>query len=114
MVKESAAIVDDRLLAAWQRMLPEQLAPGDGVSVNKDGADPHSLLVTIDVAGRTGYSFDFKCTYLDERELRVELLDVERDGHHVDERNEQMQQLIEDEVRHIHECAQALHAITKG
>lgn len=112
--RESAAIVDDRLLAAWQNTLPEQLEPGDGSAVQEDGADPHSLRVTIDVSGRTGYSFDFKCTYLDERELRVELVDVQKDGHHVDERNDHIQQLIEDEVRHIHECAQALHALTKA
>lgn len=114
MLKERAAIVDDRLLVAWRNTLPEQLGPGDGASVDKDGADPHSLRVTIELAGRTGYSFDFKCTYLDERELRVELVDVERDGQHVDERNDALQELIEEEVRHIHECAQALHAITNG
>lgn len=114
MSRETAAEVDNRLLAAWQRTLPDIVGPGSGVTVQKEDGDPHSFRVTIDVAGRTGYSFDFKCTYLDERELRVELIDAEKDGRHIDERTEHVQTLIEQEVRHIHECAQALAVLTNA
>jgi hypothetical protein len=112
MGKETAATVDDRLLKAWQKTLPDIVEPGSGVSVRKDDGDPHALRVTVEAAGRTGYSFDFKCTYLDEREVRVELIDAEKDGRHLDERNEHVQNLIEWQVRHIHECAQALAVLT--
>lgn len=114
MSREKAAVVDDGLLAAWKRTLPGYLGPGDHVTVRKDGTDDHSLAITIEVAGRSGYSFDFKCTYLDEREVRVELVDAEKGDRQADERSERTQELIGDIVRHIHECAQALHSVTNA
>lgn len=62
--------------------------------------------------GVKDYSFDFQCTYMDRREVKVELVDVEREGATVNEQSEQVQNLTEDYVRHIHECAQALQRIT--
>ena len=56
--------------------------------------------------GRQEYSFDFQCTYVDSREVKVDLVDVERDGATTDERNENIQGMVGDYTRHIHECAQ--------
>jgi hypothetical protein len=42
----------------------------------------------------------------------VELVDVEKDGNHVDEHTEIIQTLINDYVRHMHECAQTVKNIT--
>lgn len=112
MSLEQRTIVDERLVQAWQRTLPTTLGEGDRAEVMKDESDPHGLFIHIQSAGRTGYTFDFTCSYLDEREVRVELVDVEKDGIHVDERTDIIQNLIEDYVRHIHECTQVLHEIT--
>jgi hypothetical protein len=60
------------------------------------------------------YSFDFLVTYVDSREVKVNLVDVEKADQTVDERNDVIQNLIEDYVRHLHECAQALHDLTKS
>ena len=102
----------EQLRQAWQDELPTILNPGDSCEVRLDEADEQSLRIHIDAAGRSGYSFDFKCTYVDDREVRVTLIDAEKDGKATDERTETMQQLIEDYVRHLHECAQALHRLT--
>jgi hypothetical protein len=58
------------------------------------------------------YSFDFKCTYLDDRSVRVDLIDVEQDDESIDEHTTIVQELAADYVRHIHECAQAVQSIT--
>jgi|SRR5690606_7411188 len=102
----------EALLDAWKRTLPETLNPGDSVELFLDQADNDALRIHIEVAGRTGYSFDFKVKYVDDREVEVSLVDAEREGVTVDERTETIQNLIEDYVRHIHECAQALHTLT--
>ena len=77
-----------------------------------DESDSKSLRVTIESAGRTGYSLDFKVTYQDSREIKVKLVDVEKDHVHVDERSDIIQQLIDDYRRSIHECAQTLQQLT--
>ena len=105
-------IKGEALRRAWQDELPRILNPGDSCEVRLDGTDERSLRIHIDAAGRTGYSFDFKCTYVDDREVQVSLIDAEKDGRAADERTETMQQLIEDYVRHLHECAQALQRLT--
>ncbi|MFC4778906.1 hypothetical protein ACFO9Q_19095 [Paenibacillus sp. GCM10023252] len=100
------------LAAAWQRVLPERIAPGDRCEVKADEANQHTLRITIHTAGHQMYDFDFKVTYVDSREVRVELIDVEKDNVSVDERTDIIQQLIADYQRHLHECAQALHDLT--
>lgn len=101
------------LVHAWQQQLPEYLNPGDSFQVEPDQGNPQALRIHIDAAGRQFYSFDFQCAYMDEREVKVELVDVERDGVTVNEQSEQIQEMTGDYVRHLHECAQALHKITK-
>lgn len=97
---------------AWNETLPQVLNASDTCTVNADEKNPLALIIHIDTEGRTKYSFDFRCTYADDREIEVELLDVEQDGIHVDEGTEIIQGLIRDYVRHFHECAQRLHSRT--
>jgi len=101
-----------QLVDAWQAQLPAVLASSDQALVKADEADPKSIRIHIDTAGRQAYSFDFECVYVDSREVKVSLVDVERDGRSVDERTETIQALAQDYTRHIHECAQALQQIT--
>ncbi|CAH0122709.1 hypothetical protein PAE9249_05297 [Paenibacillus sp. CECT 9249] len=106
-------VLDQRkLVQAWSNTLPTTLRDGEHAIVTADGADPHMLRIHIDAAGRQMYSFDFQCTYVDSREVKVDLVDVERDGTTVDERTESIQEMAQNYVRHIHECAQALHDVT--
>lgn len=105
-------INQQRLVEAWQKTLPERMNSGDRCEVFADEADDKALRVTIHSAGRSMHSFDFKVTYVDSREVDVELIDVEKDSVSVDERTDMMQQLIQDYRRHLHECAQALHELT--
>lgn len=100
------------LVNAWQKQLPEYLNPGDSVQVQADGADPQGLRIHINAAGHQLYSFDFQCSYMDPREVRVELVDVERDGQAIAENSQEIQELTGDYARHIHECAQALAPLT--
>jgi hypothetical protein len=111
---DQPAVEPERLMQAWQETLPTVLHPGDTANVQLDEANPRVFRIHIDTVGRTGYSFDFSCVYKDSRELTVGLVDVEKDNQSVDEHTEVIQELAEDYVRHIHECAQALHELTHG
>lgn len=102
----------DQLVQAWRSQLPQNLDPSDSAQVFADEANPNALRIHIDSAGRTMYSFDFQCSYLDTREVKVDLVDVERDGQTVDERTEVIQDMTQGYTRQIHECAQALHHVT--
>ncbi|MBM7567473.1 hypothetical protein [Paenibacillus sacheonensis] len=110
--RDELTINQQELAEAWQRTLPETIQNADRAEVKADEADSKSLRVTIQTAGHQMYSFDFKVTYVDSREIRTTLIDVEKDGRSVDERTDIIQQLIEDYTRHIHECAQALQELT--
>ncbi|WP_051217474.1 hypothetical protein [Paenibacillus assamensis] len=113
MSREGAIPVQqDVLVQAWQQTLPTTLNPSDKATVNADEADPSGLRIHIDTAGRQQYSFDFACSYLDPREVRVQLIDVERDGQNVGEHTPVIQELAQNYVRQIHECAQTLQNIT--
>ena len=112
--KDTLQVDNQRLAEAWARTLPTVLNSSDRAEVVADEAEPNVLRVHIATAGRNNYSFDFKCTYVDSREVKVDLVDVERDGNNVDERTEIIQTLVDDYVRHIHECAQQLHAFTRS
>ncbi|KIL34530.1 hypothetical protein SD71_18760 [Cohnella kolymensis] len=105
-------VPQEDLVDAWGEILPRCLNNGDSAEVRADEADPSTLRVHIDCAGRQMYEFDFAVRYVDSREIDVQLTDAEKDGQTVDETNEIMQGLIEDYRRHLHECAQQLHSFT--
>lgn len=110
--RDELSIDQQELAAAWQRTLPNTIKEADRAEVKADEADPSALRITIDTAGHQMYNFDFKVAYVDGREVRATLIDVEKDGRSVDERTDIIQQLVEDYTRHIHECAQTLHDLT--
>jgi hypothetical protein len=109
---DTLTISQDQLVEAWAEALPKLLNESDRVEVKADGADAKAIGICIATAGHSMYSFDFKCTYVDSREVSITFVDVEQDGQHVNERTEIIQTLIGDYVRHIHECAQQLQALT--
>ncbi|GGA32644.1 hypothetical protein [Paenibacillus physcomitrellae] len=100
------------LVQAWQQQLPEMIGPGDSTMVQADNANPQAINVHINAAGHQKYGFDFRCTYKDTRELDVALVDVDMAGRSIDEHSATVQELVDDYMRHIHECAQVLHHIT--
>ncbi|MBD2871664.1 hypothetical protein [Paenibacillus arenilitoris] len=102
----------DSLADAWRQTLPVVMNKADRTKVHPDEADAKALRVTIDTAGHQEYTFDFKVTYVDSREVKVDLIDVEKDNVSIDERGDIMQQLIQDYTRHLHECAQSLQQLT--
>ncbi|MFD0695472.1 hypothetical protein ACFQZT_15340 [Paenibacillus sp. GCM10027628] len=113
MSKTDRLTIDQKqLVEEWKNMLPEQLEDADKARVWADEADTQALRVHITTAGHTGYTFDFKVTYVDSREVKVDLIDVEQGTTHIDERTDIVQTLVDDYVRHIHECAQALQQVT--
>lgn len=101
-----------RLVQAWKETLPTTMKQVDSVQVYPDATDPETVRITVTTAGHSGYEFDFACKYVDPREVQVSLVDVEQNGVSIDERSDIVQQLAADYVRHIHECAQALHDLT--
>ncbi|WP_438447521.1 hypothetical protein [Gorillibacterium sp. sgz5001074] len=105
-------VEQNKLVAAWKRVLPTTMNSTDAVTVQADEADPSAVRIHVATAGHSMYTFDFKCTYVDSREVKVELVDVEKAGQTVDERGPMIQELTGDYVRNIHECAQALHELT--
>jgi len=110
--QDELTLPQNQLVEAWRQVLPERLHGGDRAEVMADEADPNTMRVHIETAGRTMMSFDFAVRYVDSREIDIELSDAESDGQSVDERNDVMQNLIQDYRRHLHECAQALHDVT--
>ncbi|MNR05897.1 hypothetical protein D3C85_1219470 [compost metagenome] len=115
MSKSDLPNVDQtELVNEWDRVMPTVLQPGDATRVWADEGDSSAIRVHIQAAGHTGYSFDFKVTYVDAREVKVELTDVQQGTTHIDERGDVVQSLIDDYVRHIHECAQALQKVTNA
>jgi hypothetical protein len=100
------------LVAAWQKTLPDYLNESDQAIVKQDDGKPHLMRIQIESAGRSFYSFQFNVTYLDSREVKVEFQAALKDNKPIAEQTEQIQELIKDYVRHIHECAQALQKIT--
>lgn len=110
--KDELKIDQSSLADAWKRTLPTVMNSSDQSKVMADEANPKALRVHIETAGHTMYSFDYLVEYVDSREVKVELVDVERDGRTIDERPDVVQQLVADYTRHLHECAQQLHAYT--
>lgn len=110
--QDELTVPQKQLAEAWQQVLPERLHGGDRAEVHPDESDPKALRIHIQTAGRQMMEFDFAVRYLDSREIDIQLVDAERDGQTVDERQDVMQALIHDYRRHLHECAQALHDVT--
>lgn len=110
--KDQLQIDQKRLVDAWERTLPSVMKTKDSVEVKADEADSRALRIYIAAAGHSMYTFDFKCTYVDTREVKVELVDVEKGDETIDERGNLLQDLIQDYVRNIHECAQELQQVT--
>jgi hypothetical protein len=104
--------VDQNLVNAWNRTLPELLNSSDSVDVKRDPLDPHALQIFIQVAGRTKYGLQFKCEYVDDREVDVHLISAHKGCGCADEESDVVEKLAEEYIRHIHECAQALQTIT--
>ncbi|WP_410512999.1 hypothetical protein PaeBR_00425 [Paenibacillus sp. BR2-3] len=100
------------LVTAWEERLPELMNDGDSFSVQADEADKQSLRIHFNAAGHQAYSLDFRCTYVDSREVAVDLIDVEKSGRHTDEHTDAVQLLAQQYTRQIHECAQALQGLT--
>jgi hypothetical protein len=100
------------LVAAWQQTLPIYLNETDRVKVTQDEMNPNWIRIHIDTAGRSLYSFDFCTFYLDSREIKVDFVSAHQDHKLLDEKTDEVQELIKDYVRHIHECAQALQKVT--
>jgi hypothetical protein len=100
------------LVSAWHERLPTLMEAGDSFNVLADNGDPSSLLIHFNAAGHQGYSLDFRCKYVDSREVAVDLLDVEQSGIHIDEYNDAVQLLAQQYTRQIHECAQSLQNLT--
>ncbi|MDB5055513.1 MAG: hypothetical protein JWM44_3563 [Bacilli bacterium] len=109
---DKPALDQERLVSAWQRSLPTWINEGDHAEVAADTNNPLGLQIYIDSAGRSLYSFDFICEYLDSREVKVVLAGVMRDHKPIEKHTEAVEQLVKDYVRNIHECAQALHELT--
>ncbi|MDP5276787.1 hypothetical protein [Chengkuizengella axinellae] len=112
MNNETLTINSGQLLESWQSTLPAILNKADSVDVRLDNANSNALNIHISTAGHAMYTFDFRCTYEDDRKVDVSLIDVEQNNKTIDEKNEVIQTLAEDYVRHIHECAQTLQSIT--
>ncbi|KQX60135.1 MULTISPECIES: hypothetical protein [unclassified Paenibacillus] len=113
MSKADKLTIDQaELVNEWMTVLPTTLHQTDQARVWADEADPQALWVHIMAAGHTGYTIDFKVTYVDDREVKVELTDVQQGTTHIDETSEIVQNLVDDYIRHIHECAQALQKVT--
>jgi hypothetical protein len=109
---EQPAVNQAELVEAWKKNLPMTLEKEDQTRIWADEGDKTALRVHITTAGHSGYTFDFKVSYLDDREVKVELVDVEQGQTHIDERSDIVQTLTRDYVRHLHECAQILQKVT--
>lgn len=111
--KDQLQMDQSRLVDAWRRVLPTTMKTTDAVTVQADEANPKALRVAVGNAGHSQYFFDFLVTYVDSREVKVELVDAEKgEGGTIDERGKLVQDLIQDHVRNLHECAQALQQET--
>lgn len=102
-----------RLVSAWKERLPSFMDEGESYTVQADESDRKSLLIHFNAAGHQDYELDFRCTYVDSREVAVSLVDVEKAGRSTDEHSAAVQQLAQKYTRQIHECAQALKPVTQ-
>jgi hypothetical protein len=112
--QEMPVMVQEALIKEWQQTLPIYLNETDRAKVTQDEVNPNWIRIHIDTAGRSLYSFDFCTFYLDSREIKVDFVSAHQDHKLLDEKTDEVQELIKDYVRHIHECAQALQKVTNS
>ncbi|MFT9850393.1 hypothetical protein [Aneurinibacillus sp. REN35] len=113
MNKQTHMPVDrSELLAAWQQTLPSTFKQTDNVEVQADQLDPEALHIHVNTAGHQHYEFEYKCKYVDPREVQVTLLNIQRQGDTIYDPTLDIQNLSEEYMRNIHECAQTLHTLT--
>ena len=105
-------VSQEKLLEAWNNTLPNTLNEGDSSRIWLDERDGQALRIHIDSKGRQGYGFDFRLSYLDPREVKVDVLEISTEGLTDNDHEENVKALLDDYVRHIHESAQALQSIT--
>lgn len=113
MIEEQLLISKQVLVQAWRQELPNFLNEGDSSEVEA-GTEEQSLRIRIQVAGRENIALEFLCTYKDQREVHVELVQAENIDRTADAREEAVPELQEEYVRRIHECAQSLKELTKA
>jgi len=114
MANEHELSIDQQtLVQGWQQALPQFLTPTGECTIQADEKHSNALMLHIKDDGRSHYSFDFRVKYVDDREVDVEFLDVEKAGEHVEEQTDIIQSITKDYVRNIHECAQSLKGLTK-
>lgn len=104
--------VDENLVKTWSDTLPNFFNSTDSVSVKADPLDPHAMQIFIQTAGRMAYGLQFKCVYVDDREVKVFFISAHKGNGCADEESEIVEELADDYIRHIHECAQALQTVT--
>lgn len=112
MDQMQATQVDPNLIEAWNRTLPGILNSTDSANVKADPLDPHTLRIFIQTAGHTEYALEFKCKYVDDREVQVHLMNAHKGSGCAEEATDVVEELAHDYIRHIHECAQALQTLT--
>lgn len=95
------------LVQFWKSELPKLIKTGK-VEVCADEKCDKSVLIYIEDDGRSHYSFNFRVKYVDDREIDVQFLDVEKAGVHVDEQSDIVQTTVKEYIRSIHECAQII------
>jgi hypothetical protein len=105
-------ISGSKLVEAWSQTLPGILNATDSVKVTADATNPRAVQIHINTAGHTGYSFDFSCAYVDDREVKVDFRKGRKEGEAILDGSAPVNHLLDDYIRHIHECAQALQADT--
>ncbi|GEN34769.1 hypothetical protein [Aneurinibacillus sp. UBA3580] len=113
MSKETSMSVErEQLLTAWQQALPATFKPTDKVEVYNDPLVQDALHIHINTAGHNHYEFEYRCRYIDPREVQVTLLNIQREGDTVINPTPDIRNLSEEYMRNIHECAQTLHPLT--
>jgi hypothetical protein len=112
MKQESMSVPRDQLVAAWQQTLPSTFKSTDKVEVKADLLDQNAFRIHVNTAGHSHYEFEYKCEYVDPREVKVTLLNIQRGGDNILEPTLDIQILSDEYIRNIHECAQALHPLT--
>lgn len=105
-------INQEQLVQAWQQTLPSTFHPTDRVEVTADTRSSQSLLIHVHTAGHSNYSFDYECRYVDPREVKVRLIEMQKDGYAISNASPDIHDLSATYIRHIHECAQTLHPVT--
>lgn len=110
--QEPISVDPHQLVTAWQQTLPSTFKSTDKVEVTTDTLDQGALRIHVNTAGHSHYEFEYKCKYVDPREVNVTLLNIQRAGDTIVDPTLDIRNLSDEYIRNIHECAQTLHSIT--